>query len=675
MAVKPKKRRTHSLQVGEAYYGGDTGPISAAQKPAWGQNFDSRTAGELVDDRQLVARIHKWYFQSSEESQEWRARHIENLRFASGDQWRDEDKDKLTREKRPILTINKSSTILFSISGLQRKARQDIDILPEDPEDTISAEIMEKLVKWVRDQNGMKQVSADVFMNKALSGLGFWKLYYDFVERPQGAIKLRSINPLNIFWDPNYPDLPWNECEYVIHAEFLNMEQAIEDWPEQEGRIRAKFGDWLSALNSGTPQTAGDSKYDRRAFWDPQTQRVRMLQVFYKALERVRMAVFANGDIEDDPDKVDAIEQALTSVSESSTTILTRPVMKVRMAHVFADLLFDDKPSPYPFNEFPIFPAKGYYFWKHPFGLMDMMKDPQREKNKRRTQIVEIAGRTAHSGFMYQEGTVDPEILEEVANGAGANIPYRDKEPTAIKPPQLPQVLVDLEAKADREIQQVVNYNDELAGQTTQKTVSGAAIEARQQGGLVSQEMLFDTFQDEESEMTKYLIEMIKDNITEEEALRIVGSLVRKEGAQGGGAMGMGMMGGPMPPAMGQGMPGMPPLQPQLADLAADPSVLREVLSKAFNTKYKVVVTTKPYAASHSVWKMNALLKTAQLIPGILPPNLIVEAMADAGLLDHANAQKALAHITQNPPQIQLQQQTRQQGLEPPDMGNPISGL
>lgn len=587
---------------------------------------DNRPMDELTEARQVVARVQKWFFIAAEAQKEWRRRHIENMQFLSNDQWSEEAKAKL--EGRPALVINRIHPIIMSMSGLQRKARQDIDLLPTEPDDAEGAEMMEALVKHFRDRNHLRDVSSKVFTDKISSGLGYWKLSYSFDERPQGDIVCERINPLSVFFDPNFPDVEWEHAEWVIHAEWLTMDEAIESYPEFESRIRQKYGDWLRGRGLNSPEDIGDTQYTRRPFWDPQTQRIQLLQAWYKTLEKTKLAIFADGEVEDDPVKVDEIEAYVKASSDSEhVAIVTRPIRHVRVAHVFDDLLFSDTPSPMPFNDFPIIPALGYYFWKYPFGMIDIMKDPQKEKNKRRTVITEIAGRAALNGWLNQRGGgADRVDLESNATGAGVVVEYDTVMPKQIDPPEIPQVLVYLDQQADREIGDVVNWHDEMTGRPNKKAVSGRAIEARQQGGMLTQEPLFDSFQTEEAAMTELFIEMIKANTTKEEALRILGLRALKE-----------------PQGVEAGM------------LGSATDVLDSVLSKAFSTKYDVVITTKPFYETQAMARVNALGELSQRVP--IPPDIQIEAYIDAGILTKASGEKILASY---------QQQQQAQAQQPP---------
>jgi hypothetical protein len=134
-------------------------------------------------------------------------------------------------------------------------------------------------------------------------------------------------------------------------------------------------------------------------------------------------------------------------------------------------------------------------------GVADLMKDLQRETNKRRAKIIEMVGWMPLSSFFHQEteGAAVQQI-EEYGAGNGMVIPYKTKEHTPIRPPDPPMAVTRLEDKAGEEVKEVTNVHDELLGQATQKTISGWAIEARRCGGLVSHESLFDSFRQEKTD-------------------------------------------------------------------------------------------------------------------------------------------------------------------------------
>lgn len=607
--------------------------------------------GEIDSEFQFVSRVHRCFKEASEQSWERRESHIENLKFDSGDQYSDKDKARLRRQKRPAIVINLASRNMRIVQGLYSKAKHDIDLVPDNPEDSLSAELMEHLLKWVMERGFVREKFSRTFYKKALSGLGFLRLSYDYKQRPQGHIKVEELDLLRVFWDPNYPDCSWDDTEWVIVADWYTLDDAINTWPEFETRIRQKFGEWLNP-DGQRGEVVGDSQADFRYFWDPATQRIRMMEMWYRVLKEQDVAIFSDGDFEDDEEEVDKLKAVAEEVegTEEYMVIDKRKVRKCRVAHVFGDMLFDDSESPMPFNDLPVEPWLGYHFWRNPVGLMDYMKDPQRAHNKHYMAITEIAGRTAMSGWMNKSGQgAQREDMENYSQGAGVVIEYESVEPTPIRPPQLPEILVELMTKAGNSVQEVVNINDEMLGQTTQTTVSGKAIEARQSGSVTSQEELFGTTEAQEARVVRLIIRMIQDLMTKEEATRILGSMLKQNGnGNGNGA----------PPPNGAS-------PPEGSEVLQDPMELERLLSRAFNIDYHVTITTKPYAATQGMARAQALMDLDKSHPGQVPFQLIVEALSDAGMIDKANATKLVAQLQQAQPPQPVQQQLQIRGNLP----------
>src|SRR4030095_5095588 len=321
----------------------------------------------------------------------------------------------------------------------------------------------------------------------------------------------------------------------------------------------------------------------------------------------------------------------------------------VRMAHFFHDTLLDDDVSPFdtPDPMFPPFPSVGYYFWERRFGVADLMKDLQREKNKRRSKLIELVGRMPLSGFFNKAaGGADPKQIEEYGAGNGIVINYETEKPEQIRPPDMPMALVRLEDKSDEEIKDVPNVHNELLGQATQKTISGRAIEARQRGGLISHELLFDSFRQEQPNYVKFLIALIKQYMSPTKALRILGSLAQRQ---------------PDSPT-GQVM-----AQAQDPRQAAGPDVMA-LLGDAYDAEFDVVIASRPTEPSLAMQWWETLRERAAAGAQI-PPKVLFESAAKAGILDEGQVNEILAFIGQ---QQQAQAQGQHAHGQPPPGQPPL---
>jgi hypothetical protein len=612
----------------------------------------TRTISEIGDSESgaRVMKYQSWIKQSLEVQERFAAAYIESMKILANDpegHWSEKALNDLNAEGRPALIINHTTATVMTVAGLQRRSREIAKLLPGDPDDAEAVELLEYLYRWFYDQLGMKETDSSVFLKKYAGGLGFWKMAYDVSEDPRGVPDVTPVSPLSVLWDPNWPDVPWRDAEYVIHAEWRTVDKAIDEWPEYEEQIRHTTGEWIKSWSDSGGSRMGDTQAPSRFFWDPQTQRVRIAQVWYKRTRTAKVALWADGNVESDPKAIEAAEAAIreTEDADRAVQIVRQPVTRVYMGHLLDQLELDHRPTPMPFQKLPLVPSLGYFFWKRPVGAVEYMKDPQREKNKRRAVITEIAGRAAHSGFMWPKGSVDKEQMENYASGAGVGIEYEGAQaPTPITPPQLPQYLVYLEQQATADIRFVVNVNDELMGTTTAQTTSGRAIEARQRGGLLTQEIFFDSFSVDQAEVTKLIIEMIRDRVTVEEARRILGALVQRTQDE-----------------------------TMTTALNKPPEALDLLLSRAFVAKFDVVVSTQPWDPSGKMAGLRTLEGFFNM-PGLQPPpDLFIKLATQAGALSKSIGEEWLKRLQTPPPEVGAAPPPGGNGAVPPGMAPPVA--
>jgi len=187
-------------------------------------------------------------------------------------------------------------------------------------------------------------------------------------------------------------------------------------------------------------------------------------------------------------------------------TIITRPTTMLRVAHYCGWELLDDAPSPY--GRVDEHGAVVEVDWRYPYvpfmpyqdtddfasikGVLDDIKDPQRELNwDHATMLDEIVRGPKGGWWIPKDMHVDLPHIKKQLPRAGFVLEYAGQMPTYAPPIPLahtliPKMQVEMEA-----IMRISGINAELAGQTTQKTVSGRSIQARQSGGLVGVNSLF----------------------------------------------------------------------------------------------------------------------------------------------------------------------------------------
>lgn len=602
------------------------------------------------DKRAKVIRFKQWMDNSSRTFAKWRDSAIESYRFVGNEQWRDEDIAAMEEQRRPALTINKIFPQVMWLLGVQRQQRTEPQMLPFEPGDARRAELMGLLYKWAGTNSREPVVDSMVFQDKIISGMGFWKCSVNFEDDIQGDMRWERVHPLSVFPDPNFMDQGWGKADYVQQADWMSIEAAMDTWPKSADRIRRQHGEWVNDVTQhaasapGGGAIAGDSLSDSRTFWDPETQRARIVECWY--YKRIPVTIAINnetGDIVDDPDEVESLQQQ--PEAEAVFSFPKRKIRRAYVAHYLNDILLDDGPTPFDSQTFPIFPTLGYYFWRQPFGMVEVLKDLQREHNVRRSTITEMVRRAALSGFFNDEtkGASSKE-LSEYATGIGKVINHRGIAPQEIKPPELPQTLVFLDQKSDTDMNAVTNIHSELLGNKSQRFISGRAINARQSSGMAVQEPLLESFRQDKELAARFMVSLIQQYVTVPRAARILGSLTARQPT------------GPEAQLLGQ------------LDESQDLVEIQELLEGTFNEKWDVVMGTKPWEPSAKQQVLSTLLDLADKFgPESIPPDLMVDALADAGVLTEQHAERVRAFVQQKQ---QLQQATAataiQSGAVPP---------
>jgi hypothetical protein len=212
--------------------------------------------------------------------------------------------------------------------------------------------------------------------------------------------------------------------------------------------------------------------------------------------------------------------------------------------------------------------------------------------------------------------------------GVGKIINHRGAAPVLITPPELPQSLVFLDTASDRDMDAISNINSDLLGISTQRTVSGRAIRARQQAGAVVQEPMLGSMVMDKEAVVRFGIAGIQQFMPIFKAVRILGAeAVRSEGGEVSVFM----------------------AENNFVDV-------QRALSAMFDARFDVAIGTKPFEPSMQQQKLTVLTDLAQEFPGYIPPKVVVEQLVKAGIVDEQHGLEILAFI-----QGQLEQQQQAQ--------------
>lgn len=157
-------------------------------------------------------------------------------------------------------------------------------------------------------------------------------------------------------------------------------------------------------------------------------------------------------------------------------------------------------------------------------GVVRNLHDPQDEYNKRYSNILAHLNSSAHSGWMNRRtGGANKSQLELLGSKPGIVVEFGSLAPQQIKPVELSSGHFAMLQHGERSILRISGVNAEMVGQTTQSTVSGRAIRARQEGGSTILKPRFRNFEESQLDLARMMLGRVQQYYPVEKMRRIIG--------------------------------------------------------------------------------------------------------------------------------------------------------
>jgi hypothetical protein len=502
---------------------------------------------------------------------EWAETASQCVSFLEGDQW--DENERLDRQfrKRPCLTINKIKPLFNLVLGYMGNRRSQPIAKPGNDalaSDSV-AETLTRLLSSINAKQGLKYVQTDCFIDGLSSGRGYIDCRLDFTENALGEVKLRSPNPFMVFPDPeadSYDPRDWN---FVIESRWYSLNEILTYYggisAEKANAIAFDYGNNRRTLDDqwfynsrmspasyfGLMALQGQERagfFDRlfptgpgsgvgsEWFVDPQRKVIKVLDCQHKMLvpcqQFVDVTTGRSTTVPDDWDepKIRAVlaynaQKAIEEGRQASVTVRRGMRTRYRWTVTAGDVLLHDDWSPYDRPTLmPFFP---YFRRGRTQGMIHDLLDPQREINKRRSNVAEIVAKTAAGGWMYEEGSLKKEEERNLArygSTPGVIVKYKQgrEAPEQIQSPMPNNSQMALETLATSDLKEISGINDSALGQVD-TVQSGRAVLARQQQAVVAVEPYFDNFARTTQLLGEMQIHCIQLGYTEERIFRARG--------------------------------------------------------------------------------------------------------------------------------------------------------
>lgn len=471
----------------------------------------------------LVRMMQDRYVRSTAGHEKWAKDAKENFDFVEGDQWPQEVLEEMRRSNRPALTFNEIRPLVFLVAGFFAQNRSALKIVPQDLAESseATAEAATHLMKMIDERNKMEFLDSETFFNGMVGGRAYQDTRISFDDNDQGEIIVTNKDPFSVFLDPDAEHYDLNKGNFVISSRMVSLEEAEIMFGRDlaftlSSAMGARFGpvsvsERFVRENEVAPWrgfSGGFANFDALRFsdsleehFDKVRKTVRLLDMQHYV--RVRRKHFIDLETGDkiaipeqwDQKKIDAVA-AWHEEQGRPVQIQRRIDRRVRWTIMCGDIIVYDEWSPYErFTLDAFFP---YFRGGRTRGMVSDLKDPQIEKNKRRSAEIDIVSRTANSGWMYPEGALDPDQeanLEQFGAMPGVIIKYKDPDlkPEQIKPQPPATAMERLERRAETDLRRISGINESALGEVD-TVQSGKAIENRQRQSIIGVQPYLDNF-------------------------------------------------------------------------------------------------------------------------------------------------------------------------------------
>jgi hypothetical protein len=598
---------------------------------------------EKMTKQKKLSAAKELFMKSVDADVEWQGEAQEDFNFRDGIQWTADERRILEEELRPILTFNLTKSSIDLIMGMNEDNRIVHKASPVDPTDGFLAEVLNDITNWVAETNEFEDEEDDALESAAICGRGYVAI--DFLPDPKkfGEIIMEevSIPVREVHFDPTSRRPNFQDASHVCWDRWMPVEEFKLRYPKITGKrlediIEASGSFGLENAAKDVPQSSfdipvdvssDDSDYDMPLdlnFYDKTKGMVRVVHMeYWEAYKKYFVFNPETGLFEEVGEKKPSKLQQAQFLETFGQEMVIEEMMdkRVKWIQFTGDQLLYDAVSPLPFDGFSIVPMFAFKDVSkrtaNHFGLVRLMKDPQKEVNKRWSQALNMLNQQVQPGvYAETEAFVDERqaLVSMKESGsitwvqAGALTQGKLKERTV---PTFPNAPMQMEQFSQDIMKKITGINPDLLGQDRGRQEPGVVIRLRQQQGVTLLKPLFKAYNRMKKGLFKRQLAIIMAYMPDAQVKRILGQNDRYQIQPDGTIVDMASMVEQEDPQTGEVV--------QVPTLTAD---IRDIR----NLEYNLAAEEAPGNMTKRMLELTALMEMqAQGFP--VDPNQIIDKM------------------------------------------------
>lgn len=460
---------------------------------------------------------------------QWRTDAKEDYDFYAGAQWSEEDEAILKEQERVPVAFNRIVRTINAVCGLEVQNRQEVRFFPREMSDVPLSETWTNAAKYVRDNCDAEDEESEAFEDALICGVGWTETLLDYEMEPEGAVLVERRDSMEMGVDPAAKKRNFDDKRFCYRFKSYSEGEFEARFPGKDVPKRQFFD---SNEDEQPHFTDPSHPYDKERTNDSADRTIQVAQYQWYETQRVHLAVDPNGQETEIKEARFKAMKAELDARGFKYTKLPKPKRVYFQAFVTPTEVLEGDALPcnvFTFNAITSFRDRNKNIW---FGLVRLMKDPQRWANKWLSQVQHILNTQAKSGKMgFETGALKnpkqaksewarPDAMVEFNAGGLAKMHQFE----AARYPD----------GVDRLLQYAITAINDTSGVPlevlglTNRDQAGIVEESRKQAGVTQLAKVFDSLRRYRKEQGRVLAKFIMEYISDGRLIRIIG----KEGAQ-----------------------------------------------------------------------------------------------------------------------------------------------
>jgi len=477
----------------------------------------------LAEHQEIVKEFGERYERSYQMLNTFYAEAYKSQSFYLGNQWSLEELAYLNNQRRNSFTYNHIKRLINLVEGIQRSNRLATIYSPIEDSADETAELLTDVGQYVMQYgDGYEKLSCG-FKDACVTGISWISPYMDYRDDPiNGDIKFHLDQFNSCIWDAFFYERDLSDCSFFARRKYLARSEVMSLIPDKQEEINA------------LPYGSRDDKFTYMPFarsWG--MQKLLNYTEYWRAKWVMKDVLVDMKTGETSEWKGDRKRLAMIQQFDRSIQIIRKPVRTVELGIIVEGELLYYGQDPYGLNDYPFVPiwvsyepSYDLFTWKLQ-GLVQYIRDPQVEYNKRVSKMTDIMDSQLNSGWIAKTGVVT-NTASLFKSGQGQQIFIRpdaniDTDLKRIDAPSIPESAFALSAEFEKNISMILGINPEMLGMPDNPNLQTAAILAKMRvnAGTVGLRNVFDSLSESQKLLGKKVMQLIQNNYSAEKVARI----------------------------------------------------------------------------------------------------------------------------------------------------------